>query len=75
MYEEKEWTYVCGVEEGEDYEENDCAFSVFLPKEGEGLWEVAKRLRCEPASLQKSNPDLQFPVKNGQRIYVYRQIK
>ena len=75
VYEEKEWTYVCGVEEGEDYEENDCAFSVFLPKEGEGLWEVAKRLRCEPASLQKNNPDLQFPVKNGQRIYVYRQIK
>ena len=75
VYEKMEWQYVCGVEEGEKYGECDCAFSVFLPKEGEGLWEVAKRLRCEPASLQKSNPDLQFPVKTGQRIYVYRQIK
>jgi hypothetical protein len=75
VYEEREWTYVYGVEEGREYGENDCAFSVFLPKEGEGLWEVAKRLRCEPATLQKSNPDLQFPVKAGQRIYVYRQIK
>ena len=74
-YEKREWGYIHGVEEGEQYEENDCAFSVFLPKEGEGLWEVAKRLRCEPDSLQKNNPDLQFPVKTGQRIYVYRQIK
>ena len=75
VYEEKEWSYVCEVEEGEECAEGDCAFSIFLPKEGEGLWEVAKRLRCEPEALQKSNPDLQFPVKTGQRIYVYRQIK
>lgn len=75
VYEEKEWTYVYEVEEGEEYVEGDCAFSIFLPKEGEGLWEVSKRLRCEPEALQKSNPDLQFPVKTGQRIYVYRQIK
>ena len=75
VYEKMEWQYVCGVEEGEGYGEDDCAFSVFLPKEGEGLWEVAKRLRCQPEDLQKSNPDLQFPIKTGQRIYVYRQIK
>ena len=75
VYEQMEWQYVCGVEEGEEYGEDDCAFSVFLPKEGEGLWEVSKRLRCPPEALQKSNPDLQFPIKAGQRIYVYRQIK
>ena len=75
VYEQMEWQYVCDVEEGEEYADNDCAFSVFLPKEGEGLWDVSKRLRCEPEALQKSNPDLQFPIKAGQRIYVYRQIK
>ena len=75
VYEQMEWQYVCDGEEGEEYADNDCAFSVFLPKEGEGLWDVSKRLRCEPEALQKSNPDLQFPIKAGQRIYVYRQIK
>ena len=75
VYEQMEWQYVCDVEEREEYADNDCAFSVFLPKEGEGLWDVSKRLRCEPETLQKSNPDLQFPIKAGQRIYVYRQIK
>ena len=74
VYEQKEWSYISNVEEGEAYGESDCAFSVFLPEVGEGLWQVAKRLHCKPEELQKSNPDLTFPVKAGQRIYVYRQI-
>jgi hypothetical protein len=75
VYEQKEWGYITNLEEGEEYGENDCAFSVFLPEIGEGLWQVAKRLHCEPEALQKSNPELTFPIKTGQRIYVYRQIK
>ena len=74
VYAQKEWSYVSEAEEGEAYGESDCAFSVFLPEEGEGLWQVAKRLRCEPESLQKNNPELEFPLKSGKRIYVYRQI-
>ena len=74
-YKEKEWSYISEVEEGESYAESDCAFSVFLPVAGENLWQTAKRLRCAPESLQKNNPDLQFPLKEGQRIFVYRQIK
>jgi len=74
-YKEKEWSYIHGVETGEEYGENDCAFSVFLPVEGEGLWQAAKRLRCTPETLAKNNPNLDFPLKEGQRIFVYRQIK
>jgi len=36
---------------------------------------VAKRLRREPNELMKSNPTLEFPVKDGERLFVYRQIK
>ena len=74
-YNQAEWSYVSQAEEGEAFGESDCAFSVFLPEAGEELWQVAKRLHCEPEVLQKNNPDLEFPVKMGQRIYVYRQIK
>ncbi len=74
-YEEGEWSYIGKIEEGEEYKEEESAFSVFLPKEGEGLWELSKRLRCTPEELQKSNPSLEFPLKSGERIFVYRQIK
>lgn len=74
-YEERSWEYVGEAIEGEEYGENDSAFSVFIPRAGEDLWQVAKRLSCPPEELQKSNPELEFPVKEGERIFVYRQIK
>ncbi len=74
-YEEREWSYASRVEAGEEYPAEKSAFTVFLPSEGEELWSLSKRLHCTPESLQKSNPELEFPVKKGERLFVYRQIK
>ncbi len=74
-YEEKEWSYISEAVVGELFEKNEAAVSVFVPRAGEDLWEVAKRLSRDPEELQKSNPDLQFPISDGERIFVYRQIK
>ncbi len=73
-YAEKEWSYVSKVEAGEGYPEEKSAFTVFMPPAGEELWGLAKRLHCSPEELEKNNPDLQFPLKKGARIFVYRQI-
>lgn len=74
-YEEISWEYPSQIEEGEAITSDDGAFSVFIPRVGEGLWDLAKRLRCAPEEIEKSNPELQFPLGEGQRIFVYRQIK
>ncbi|MBE7084506.1 MAG: hypothetical protein E7368_00440 [Clostridiales bacterium] len=74
-YERMEWEYIDGITEGEAHVESDCAVSIFVPRAGESLWEVAKRLSQDPEELKKSNPELDFPVKEGERIFVYRQIK
>ena len=74
-YNKGEWSYIGEVAEGESVQESDCAISIFIPRAGEDLWQVAKRLSRDPEELKKSNPDLQFPVKEGERIFVYRQIK
>ncbi len=74
-YEEKGWSYVRKVEEGEAYPEERSAFTVFLPPQGEELWSLAKRLHCPPESIEKNNPELEFPLKKGKRIFVYRQIQ
>jgi hypothetical protein len=75
VYENAAWEYIgeCGV--GEEWQETDAAVSIFVPRAGEDLWQVAKRLKREPEELLKSNPTLEFPVKDGERIFVYRQIK
>lgn len=69
------WEYVCEMEEGEIYGDADSGFSVFMTSAGEDLWQVSKRLACAPEDLQKSNPALTFPLKDGEKIYVYRQLK
>ena len=74
-YQNDEWGYILEATEGEPIEESQAAISVFALRAGEELWEAAKRLARNPEELQKSNPELTFPVKEGQRIFVYRQIK
>ena len=74
-YEDRAWEYVSNVTEGETYEKDESAFSVFIPKAGEDLWGLSKRLHCAPEELEKSNPDLEFPLAEGQRIFVYRRIE
>jgi hypothetical protein len=65
--------WISSIEEGAPYEKTDCAVSVYFPAAGDGLWETAKKLKVAPDALTKSNPNLQFPLKAGERIFVYRQ--
>ena len=74
-FEDREWGYVTEVNEGEAYGGANCGFSVFMTEAGEELWQVSKRLGCPPEDLKKCNPDLEFPLKERQRIFIYRQIK
>ncbi|MBR6703503.1 MAG: DUF3794 domain-containing protein [Clostridia bacterium] len=70
-----EWEYICEAKAGEEIPENKASVSVYTMRAGEDLWQVAKRLCRAPEELIKSNPDLSFPVKDGERLFVYRQIK
>lgn len=74
VYERAEWEYIKEIVTGEEIQESDASFSVYIPIVGEDLWQVAKRLSRTPEELKKCNPELQFPVKEGERIFVYRQI-
>jgi len=51
----------------------DSAISVYIPREGEELWSLAKRLNATPESIMSANKDLQFPLTGKERIAVYRQ--
>lgn len=48
------------------------AISVYIPSAGDGLWETAKRLSEEPEAIEKSNPELTFPLTGKERILIYR---
>jgi hypothetical protein len=73
IYVEAENEYISDVQIGEEILESDSAFSIFLPREGDSLWSIAKVLRKPPEEVSADNPDLTFPVRRGERIIVYRQ--
>lgn len=64
--------YVTQIEEGEETEVNDCAVSVFLPVAGDGLWDIAKKLKKSPSDVAACNPELAYPLSGKERIIVYR---
>ena len=65
--------FVASAEAGEAIEETDSAVSVYIPRAGDGLWELAKRLNKTPEEVTASNPDLDFPIREGQRVIIYRK--
>ena len=67
--------YVCGIEEIGEIEDTDSALCIFAPKQGEDLWQVAKRLKQSPQEVEKCNPKLRFPIEKGEKIFIYRQSK
>ena len=71
-YAYKESECVCAVKEGRAYEKNRRAISVFVPTEGDGLWEVAKKLKCSQEDVLRNNPELKFPIQKGERLFIYR---
>ncbi len=61
------------VTEGEPLVLSDSAVSVYIPRAGDGLWELSKSLKKSPEEVSASNPDIEFPIKAGQRVIIYRK--
>ncbi|MBR2341396.1 MAG: hypothetical protein IKA72_03195 [Clostridia bacterium] len=74
-YRETSCSFVSAVEEGKAIQKKASALSIYLPTVGDGLWEVAKKLGCKCEDVVKSNPELEFPIKGGERLFIYRQYK
>ncbi len=64
---------VCAAEEGEKLPVCDSAVSVYIPRAGDGLWELSKSLKKPPEEVEAANPDIAFPIKEGQRVVIYRK--
>lgn len=64
---------VKGVKSLGEKQQPTHAISVYIPREGEELWSLSKRLNVCPEDLINTNQDLQFPLSGKERIVVYRK--
>lgn len=72
IFSAEQFSYVCGVEEGESIAPCESAVSVYIPDRGDGLWEISKKLCRAPQEVSDCNPDLNFPLTGSERIVIYR---
>ncbi len=72
---EKSTCYVIiKVDELNKREENNSAFSVYIPKDGDTMWDICKTLGVTEDVILKTNKDLEFPLSQNERIVIYREI-
>ncbi len=60
--EDKYSATITGAERGDAYDECDCAMKYVYGKEGESLWEIAKRNKVKEEQLLSQNSDVIFPL-------------
>ena len=63
-----------GLEIGDKKEEDDFAISLYIVKQGETLWEVAKALNTDEETLTSQNSDIELPLKGGEKIILYKPL-
>ena len=74
VYCKKVGYYIKDIEIGEFKVTHESAIAVYITRQGEKLWDVAKALHTTPQNILANNPDLKEPLPSGERILIYRQI-
>ena len=73
VYEKDEFVAVKEICETEERKNLGGAICVCIPRRGDDVWDVAKRLGLSEDELLKFNPDLISPLSGNERIVIYRQ--
>ena len=63
---------ISGISAGDMLEAAGGAISVYIASESESLWDCAKALRVKPETLTVQNPALNFPLRRGEKVIIFR---
>jgi len=64
---------VTKIEVGDEKQQKDYALEIYLAKENQTLWDIAKELNVSIEDLTSQNSELTLPIANGQKIISYNK--
>lgn len=70
----KDICLISDMEIGEIKESNDYAISLYIVKPNQTMWDVAKALNTDEATILELNSELKLPLKGGERVLIYKAI-
>lgn len=66
-------TVITNVEVSTEKESDDLVLNIYIVKDGETVWEIAKNMNVSPDLILEQNPDLELPLKAGDKLVIYKQ--
>ena len=73
IFEKDTVSVICELEKGEEKSKDYSAIVIYVGCEGDSLMDVAKKVNVMPSTIQSQNKDVAFPLKNKEKIVIYRQ--
>ncbi len=73
IYEKDTVSVICELTMGEDKCKVYSAIVIYVGCVGDSLMDVAKKVNVAPATIQMQNAEIVFPLKNKEKIVIYRQ--
>lgn len=67
--------YISAVELGEERKKNTSALSMYIAEAGEDMLDVCKALYAMPDEILAQNPNLAFPLAEGEQVIYFRGLK
>ena len=67
-------SYISSIEEIGDRPETAAGIRVYIVREGESLFGVAKTMSVRPEEILKQNPNIQGELTDGTRLIVYTPL-
>lgn len=69
---EKEVEFMSDIKDAGETIPNDSVISLYIVGKGETLYDVAKALRSDEEELVAMNPEIELPLKDGDKVMFYR---
>lgn len=69
---EREVEYISDIKDAGEIIPDDAVISLYIVGKGETLYDVAKALRSDEEELVAMNPEIELPVKEGDKVMYYR---
>ena len=72
LYSSDSMSVISDITLGQEKPVDDCALFIYIVKPGQSLWDIAKELGVSSDLILEQNPELELPVKAGDKLVVYR---
>ena len=73
LYSNQKETVISSVGISGEKEIDDLVLNIYIVKDGETIWDVAKNMNISPDLILEQNPGVELPIKAGDKLVIYKQ--